>query len=235
MTPKAALAAVLLTAATSPAMAQGITGGELGIEYNAPTDGSDFGGTTYSGGVEYGFLDMFSVSGNAAGYKLDNIDTTSYNVTLHGTYHLSSSTSAGAFYAYDDLDGDSVNILGIEGGSEFFGGDASGYIGRVDDGTDTGTLFGVEGSYGLRSGFSLIGNVDLLNVDGDTLSQAAIGARYQMEVGPEFYAQIGRVTGDFDGNSDSVGFFTVGAKVAFGNERGTTFTNRSVLEALPGF
>lgn len=232
---KAVSAAVILAAAYSTAIAQGVTGGELGIAYSAPTNGSDFGGTTYSGGVEYGFLQTFSVSGNAAGYKLDNIDTTSNNVTLHGTYHLSSTASAGGFYARDNLDGDIANIFGIEGGTEFMGGDVGGYIGRVDGGGDNGTLLGVDGSYALRNGFSVVGQADLLNVSGDTLSQTSIGGAYQMAAGPEFYAQIGRVTGDFGGASDSVGFFTIGAKVAFGASRGTTFSNRSVLSVLPGF
>ncbi|MFZ3584109.1 hypothetical protein ACOI1H_18375 [Loktanella sp. DJP18] len=235
MNHKAALAAAILAVASSSATAQGVTGGELGITYNAPTNGSDFGGTTYTGGLEYGFLQTFSVSANAAGYKFDNIDTTSNNVTLHGTYHLSSTASVGGFYARDDLDGTTADIFGAEGGTEFMGGDVGGYLGRVDDGTDTGTLLGFDGSYALRNGFSVIGEADVYNVDGDTLSQVSIGAEYELAVGPEFYAHIGRVTGDIDGSSDSVGFFGIGAKVAFGATRGTTFSNRSVLDVLPGF
>ena len=232
---KAALAATVLVAASSPAMAQEITGGELGIEYNAPTNGSDFGGTTYSGGVEMGFMQTFSLSANAAGYKPDNFDTTASNITLHGTYHLSSATSVGGFYAHDSVDGGDVNLFGIEGGTAFMGGDVGGYLGRTTGEDENGTLFGVDGSYALRNGFSLLGNADLFNVDGATLSQVSVGAEYQMEVGPQFYAQVGRITGNYDGQSDGVGFFTVGAKVAFGASRGTTFTNRSIFEVLPGF
>ena len=232
---RTALAAACLAVAAPTAFAQGITGGELGIEYNAPTNGSDFGGTTYSGGIEYGFMQTFSVSANAAGYKPDGISTTASNVTLHGSYHLSSSASVGAFYARDSVDGGDANIYGIEGGTEFMGGDVGGYIGKADGEDGDGTLLGVEGSYGLRSGFSVIGEADLFNVDDVTLSQIAIGGQYQMQAGPEFYAQIGRITGDVGDESDSVGFIGIGAKVSFGASRGTTFTNRSIFEVLPGF
>ena len=63
MTHTAALAAVLLAAAT-PVLAQSL-GGELGIEYNAPLDGDDFGGTVYTGGLEYNFAQPVSISVNA--------------------------------------------------------------------------------------------------------------------------------------------------------------------------
>ncbi|MFQ3253386.1 MAG: hypothetical protein ACI9U6_001681 [Loktanella salsilacus] len=224
--------AILLATLPLSAFAQGITGGDLGIEYNAPLDGSDFGGTTYSGGVEYGFMRTFSMSVNAAAYKPDNISTTATNVTLHGTYQLSSAASVGGFYGYDSIDGEGLNLFGIEGGTEFMGGDVGAYIGRAED---DGTIFGIDGSYDLRSGFSVIGNVDLIDVDDARLTQASIGAEYQMAAGPQFYTQIGRITGDVGDDSDSVGFFTIGAKVAFGAARGTTFDNRSIFEVIPGF
>ncbi|WP_386681642.1 hypothetical protein [Loktanella sp. R86503] len=224
--------AILLAALPFSASAQGVTGGDLGIEYNAPLDGSDFGGTTYSGGLEYGFMRTFSMSVNAAAYKPDNISTTATNVTLHGTYQLSSIASVGGFYGYDSIEDEGAHLFGIEGGTEFMGGDVGGYIGRVED---EGTMLGFDGSYDLRSGFSVIGNVDLIDIDDARLAQASIGAEYQMAAGPQFYTQIGRISGNFDGDSDAVGFFTIGAKVAFGAARGTTFDNRSVFEVLPGF
>jgi hypothetical protein len=226
--------AILLATLPFPTFAQGITGGELGVEYNAPTNGSNFGGTTYSGGLEYGFLQNFSVSANAAGFKPDNISTTANNITLHGTYHLSSAASLGGFYGFDSVDGDGLDLFGVEGRTEFMGAKFSAYLGKADDSGDEGTIFGMDGSYGLRSGFSLIGNVDLIDLD-TRLTEASIGAEYQMVSGPQFYTQIGQITGDVGTKSDSVGFFTVGAKVAFGAARGTTFTNRSVFEVLPGF
>lgn len=231
----ATAAAILVAASSSAAMAQGITGGELGIEYNAPLNGSDFGGTTYSGGLEYGFMDMFSVSGNIAAYKFDNLGTDASNITLHGTYFLSSTTAVGAFYGHDDLEGDNAHLYGIEGRMDLFGTDVGGYLGKVDGDGDSGTILGLDGSYALRSGFSIIGNLDLVDADDDTLSQIAAGVEYQMMSGPEFYAQIGHAELDSSLGSESAGFVTVGAKVAFGQNRGTTFDNRSLLEAVPGF
>ncbi len=232
---RAVTAAILMAAASSPVFAQGITGGELGIEYNAPTNGSDFGGTTYSGGFEYGFLDTFSVSADVATYKFDNVGTDANNITLHGSYFLSPTTAIGGFFAHDSIEDADRNLYGLEGRTSYMGGDVGAYIGQADGDGDTGTIFGVDGSYALRSGFSVIANVDLFDSDIGTISQVSAGAEYQMQVGPQFYAQIGNVTGDLHGNDDSYGFFTVGAKVAFGASGGTTFTNRSVLEVVPGF
>jgi len=234
MTYKATIAAACIAAAGTPVFAQ-VTGGELGIEYNAPIDGSDFGGTTYSGGIEYGFMQTFSVSANVAGYKFDNIDTDASNVTLHATYHLSSAASAGAFFARDDVEDGYANIYGIEGGTEFMGGDIGGYIGRTDTDGEDATLFGVDGTYSFGNGFALISDIDLLSIDDTTLSQASFGAEYQLQSGPSFYAQVGRISASVDDDSDSVGFVTIGAKVAFGAQRGTTFENRSILEVIPGF
>ncbi|WP_089897455.1 hypothetical protein [Loktanella fryxellensis] len=223
-----------MLAAASPALAQ-VSGGELGIEYNAPLNGSDFGGTTYSGGLGYGVMNVANVSANVAGYKFDNLGTDASNVTLHATYLMSSDIGVGAFVASDSIEGENATLVGVEGRGTLYGASLGGYLGRADDGTDTGTIFGVDGAYALRSGFSAIGNIDYFDAGGDNLSQISVGGEYQMAVGPQFYAQIGSVTGDFDGVSESYGFFTVGAKVAFGADQGTLFTNRSILEVLPGF
>ena len=231
----AAIAAALLMAASTPALAQGITGGQLGIEYAAPVDGSDFGGTTYSGGLEYGINRQFSVAVDASGYLPDNLDTDFSSLTLHGIYHLSDEASVGVFAGRDSVEDASANLYGIEGGMELMGGTVEGYIGQVDGDIDDATLFGLSGVYDLRPNISVIGNLDVANTDDTTLSQAAVGAQYQLDGGPAFYAKIGNVTAEFAGDDESQAFIGIGATIAFGAERGTTFDQRSLFEVVPGF
>ena len=235
MTHSAALAAVLLAAAT-PLAAQGITGGQLGIEYNAPIDGSDLGGTTYHGGLEYAFNRAFTASVNAAGYRLDNFDTSAGNVTLHGTYALSGAASAGLFVARDSLDDEDATLFGIEGGTEAYPGlTAGGYLGAVrGDGYD-GTILGIEGDYGLRSNVSLIGDADLISGDGLDVGQIALGASYTIDSGPRFTAKVGQARIDDGTTDETFAFISVGVDVAFGNQRGTTFDTRSIFDVIPGF
>ena len=237
MTHTAALAAVLLAAA-SPLAAQGITGGQLGIEYDAPIDGSDLGGTTYHGGLEYAFNRAFTASVNVAGYRLDNIDTSAGNVTLHGTYALDSAASVGLFVSRDSLDDTDADAMlyGIEGGTEAYPGlTAGGYIGAVNGDDYDGTIVGIEGDYGLTPNVSLVGDADLITGDGVDIGQIALGASYAIASGPTFTAKIGQARIDDGTTDDSFAFISVGVDVAFGNQRGTTFDTRSIFDVLPGF
>ncbi len=239
MTYTAALAAAILAVASTTATAQGFTGGSVGIEYNAPTDGSDFGGTTYTGGLEYGFLRNFSVALNVSAYKLENVGTTAANATLHATYHLDDLASVGIFSAADSIEDTTGavftnTIFGVEGGTTFMGGDVGGYLGRLD-GEDTYTVAGVDGEYALARGFSAIAGFDLLTGNDQTNSQISIGAQYEMARGPKFYAKIGSTREDFAGVEDVDTFVGIGASVAFGASRGTTFGTRSAFESLPRF
>lgn len=235
----AALAAAVFAVAASPIMAQGFSGGEVGIEYNAPTDGSDFGGTTYTAGLEYGFARQFSVALNLSGYKLENVSTTAANATLHGTYHLNDTASVGVFSAADSMDDatgatKTNTIFGVEGGTEFMGGDVGGYVGRLKD-DDTYTMLGIDGEYAFARGFSAIGGFDVMTNDNATNSQFSVGAQYAMERGPQFYVKVGTTSEEAPGYSDSSTFVGVGASVSFGASRGTTFGTRSAFETLPRF
>lgn len=235
MSYQTAFAAAVIAVVGSPVLAQGISGGQLGIEYSAPTDGSDFGGTTYSGGLEYAISRQFAVGVDISGYKPDNIDTDFTSATLHGIYHLSDTASAGVFFGRDFVDNADANIYGIEGGTEFMGGTVGGYIGKSDGDAADATLFGVDGAYALSNGFSVIGDFDRISVDDTAISQISLGAEYGMNAGPSFYAKVGNVSADDNGTTESQTFFTIGAQVAFGAGRGTTFDQRSVFETVPGF
>lgn len=234
MTSKIYITVAAAVLACGPAWAQQFTGGQLSITYEAPSDGGDFGGTTYSAGGEYAINRDFSVAADVSGYRLDNIDTDASSVTLHGIYHLSDTASAGLFIGQDYANDDTANVYGIEGGTEFMGGDVGGFFGRVDGDNDA-TIFGVDGSYALRNGFSLIGNAGIASTDTTDTRRYAVGAEYQLSTGLEFYAELGKVTAEVGSLSDDQTYIGVGATIAFGSGRGTTFDQRSLFEILPGF
>lgn len=231
---KAAIAVTLMVAA-SPISAQ-VTGGSIGVEYSTPTDGTDLGGTTYSGAIEYTIGRNFAVSADLSGYRLDNISTDASSATLHGIYHLSETASVGAFYGRDQLDGgDARDLYGIEGGTEFAGGVVEGYIGQLDGAANDVTLLGVDGQYGISNGFSVIGNAGFAFSDAGDISRFSLGAEYELSGGPQFYAELGSVSVESGGVSADQTFIGVGARVAFGAQRGTTFGSRSLFEITPGF
>jgi hypothetical protein len=231
---KAAIAAAVLAVA-SPAAAQ-VTGGSLGIEYNAPTDGGDFGGTTYFGSVEYAFSRNIAVSLDLSGYRLDNISTDASSATLHGVYHFDEQTSLGAFYGADQVDGgDARALYGIEAGTEFGDADVEGFIGQLEGASTDAVFLGADVNYGLSNGFAVTANAGLTDVDDLSLSRIAIGGTYEITGGPEFYAEVGNVSLESDGVSADQTFVGIGARINFGAARGTTFDQRSLFEILPGF
>lgn len=238
MSHKAAIAAAVLTVVGTPIFAQGITGGQLGVEYNMPTDGSDFGGTTYSGGLEYAITRQISVSVDATGYATDNLDISGSNISLHGIYHLSDSASAGVFIGSDKLEDadESVTVYGVEGGTEFMGGAVGGYLGFTDSSGVDSTVFGADGAYALSNGFSVVGGLDVLSSDADTtVSRLTLGAQYEIQGGPELYAHVGNVSASDTSSAADQTFIGIGARVAFGAQRGTTFEGHSIFDAVAGF
>ena len=231
---KSAFAAALVVLA-APATAQ-VTGGSLDIEYDFPTGGGDLGGTTYSGAIEYGITRDFSVSLDVGGYRLDNINNDATNLTLHGVYHLDDLTSFGAFVGSDAIeDSDRQSLYGIEAGTEFGTAEVEAYIAAFDGADEDATLFGADGKYSFGNGISAIASYGLATADSADLSRIAIGAEYEIAGGPQFYAEIGTVDADGFGVSADETFIGLGARVAFGAERGTTFGQRSLFEILPGF
>ena len=236
MTYKMILTTAALSALCGPALAQGFTGGQIGIGYEAPVDGGDFGGTTYSLGGEYAFTRDFSVAGDVSSYRLDNIDEDASSVTIHGIYHFSQTASAGVFIGQDYLTGDDANLFGVEAGTEFMGGDVGGYIGSIDGNSD-GIIAGLDGEYAFGNGVSLTANAGFYTSDdGDAdLSRFAIGSEYRFDSGLEFYAELGNVAVSLDDRDADETYLGIGATLNFGAARGTTFDQRSLFEILPGF
>lgn len=234
MITKSAITAAVLAALSSPLAAQGITGGQLGIEYIAPLDGSDFGGTAYNGGIEYAITRQFSVSADFSSYSLDTFTTDPSSLTLHGIYHMGDTASLGVFYGQDSVGDDDATFYGLEGGTEFMGGDVVGYVAKVDGNSD-GTMFGVDGTYDWRDGIGLTGNAGIVSVNGTSVRRISVGGVYEMAEGPEFFGEVGSLSAETGGVSDSQAFLGLGARINFGAQRGTTFDQRSLYEILQGF
>ncbi|MFT4699706.1 MAG: hypothetical protein ACI90E_000372 [Yoonia sp.] len=231
---KVALAAAIM-AVTSPAAAQ-VTGGSLGIEYSAPTDGGDFGGTTYSGSLEYAFNRNFALSFDISGYRLDNISTNASSVTVHGIYNLDEMTSFGVFYGADSVDSaDAQALYGVEAGTEFGDADVEAFLGQLEGVSDDALVYGFDANYAFSNGFSATGSGGFTDVDDRSLSRIAIGGQYEIFGGPQFYAEIGNVSAKTGGVEADQTFVGLGARIAFGADRGTTFKQRSLFEILPGF
>lgn len=224
-------AAAMAVLVSSPISAQGFVGAELGIDVFAFSDNTNLGYTTYSGSLEYGITRNFDVAIDLSRYGLNSLDENVNNATLHAIYHPSNTMSVGAFFGRDYFNRGSIDSLGIEGGAEVFGGDLEGFLGRIDDGTDTGTIYGISGAYPLGGNFAATGEVKAADIGGNTLTRAALGAQYGFDRGPNLYGQIGTI----DVGATNETFFSLGATVALGSQRGTTFGSRSLLDIVPGY
>lgn len=234
MITKAAAAAVLLAVAT-PVYAQGVTGGTLGVEVNAPTDLSDFGGTTYFGGIEYAINKNFSVAADISSYRFDNLGTDASSATLHGIYHMNDLTSFGLFFGQDKNETETSKVMGVEAGTEFMGGTVEGYVGRANSDTSDATIIGADGFYDWSESIQFTGGAAIANFDLGSTRTVTVGASYTISNGPDLYAEIGSVSVDDGTSTDSDTFIGLGARLNLGAERGTTFDQRSLFEILPQF
>lgn len=231
------ITAAVLAVVGSGVMAQGITGGSIGVEVTQPTDLDDFTGTNYFGAIEYGINRQFAVSADISSYRFDSIDEDARSATLHGIYHLSDTASVGAFVGQDmPENGSDITIYGVEGGTEFMGGKVEGYVGIADNDDDT-VIFGVDGTYAFNEAISFVAGAAFSEGNDDiSASTISAGAEYTITGGPALYAEIGNSSSDGLGANDiDETFVGVGARINFGAARGTTFGQRSLFEALPNF
>ncbi len=222
---KAAIAAAAIAVASTPVFAQSFTGGELGIEYNTFVDDFDIDGVSYNGAVEFGINRNIGF-----GLDVDKFDIgeggSDPRVTLHGIYHLSNQASVGAFYS--ESPGVDVNnaSFGIEGGTALFGGDVGGYIGSQEVGDEDVLIFGLDSKTPVFSQFSVFTDFDLVGNNDIAAATSELGVSYQMQNGPEFYGQYGRLSAATGGGSVSTDYIGIGARITFGAHRGTTFEGR---------
>jgi len=236
---KTLLASALVLSAGA-ASAQGFTGGYLGVEALSFAEDDNDISPNYTGGIEYGFNRNWGIAANIGSYDQGLLAGSGGNLTLHLMYHLNEDASVGLFRSADaiDVDGDAYGqgMTGIEVGYEMGKLQGEGFLGFYDDemGSDNlaslsgSTLFGASGSYAVTNTISANASLGYLSSDVEDITSVSAGASYVFNSGPSIYAEVGQ----FDaGDSDST-FIGIGANVALGAGRGTTFDIRSAFDSV---
>ncbi len=223
-----ALAAGLL--AVSAAQAAEVTGAEAGLEFSTLTgDLDDLNKTTASGSLEVSFSQAFAVQGDIALSQLGFVDESAHSLGLHAIYNAPT-LSGGLFYGKDWIDGEDAEYYGLEVGTsiDILRGEA--YLGRADDGSSDGTIFGVRGDYAATESISIGARYDLMNIETTDINRLSLTAGYTTG-NFELTGEVGRF--DID-DADAEAFVSIGAKMNFGARNGTTFERRGLLSVVPG-
>jgi len=233
-----ALAWTAIVAATvtgNAAVAQEFKGAEVSAEVLGYTDNSDLGETAYRGSLEFGIFGPFGIQADLAFHDSRTVDLGARTTTVHVTYDALAFATVGLFYSHDELDESaidgSVSLYGLEAGRNFGAAAGEAYFGFFDSDGDNGQVAGAEGSYDISRNISVTGSADILFSDADA-TRFALGGAYRFgDGGPSVFGQVGRLNVDGDGDT----FLTLGAKLAIGPSRGTTFGSRGLFDILSGF
>ncbi len=212
------------------AQALGFEGAQISAETLAYGDESDFGSTSYSGGLQFGIAGGIGIGADLSYYGFDTLGLDGRNATVHGIYTLNPVTTAGLFIGQDSLDGVTADIYGIEGQASFGGTTVEAYLGQIDGDLNSGTMLGVNANLSLGQSFALTGSLGSVDAD-EQINRLALGAEYQLGLGPTLYAEVGQISG---GDSDE-NYVMLGARLAIGPNGGTIFGSRSVFDIVPGF
>lgn len=210
-----------------------VTGGEVSLGYSGLTGSSvnDVTKTAMGGSLEFGIAPGFSVQGDLGLSKFGRTDSDSHSMGLHAIYHVNEATSVGGFLGRDRIDGTNLDFFGVEIGHQIGQFGAEGYIGHAEIAGGSGTVLGMEGNYALGDTATVglrYDNIDLGNLDTSRLS---LTGEIGVLPGLSLTGEIG--SADVAG-FDSEMFAGIGVRVNFGDRRGTTFRDRSVMNLLPG-
>lgn len=230
----AGLAAILLS---GTAQAQEFKGAEISVEALAFTEADDVVSTTYRGSAEMAVYGGFGVAADLNFYDFGDSDGIR-NLTVHAIYDAFEFATVGAFYAFDSSEGETVSTYGIEGGRSFGSAGVEGYLGLVDAEAEAFRVLGADGTYDVTDSISLTGSAAFLLADEGQASRLSAGGEYRFGgTGPALYAEIGRlsISDEVEDLGASATFVGVGARIAVGPNRGTTFESRGVYEAIAGF
>ena len=229
------LAASLPLVISNSAQAFEFTGGSIDLNYSAFTEDNDFATTALTGAVEFGFNRNFGVQFDLGTFAYDFVDESGTNAALHAIYHINETSSLGAFYGRDEIDGEGVDFYGVEIGQEFQDFGVEAYIGAGDDSGVSATVFGLTGLYEFDQGFGLGASWERMDFNGDLdLTRFAVKADFAVGSNVDLYAEFGSFSADGFGVSGSENFFGIGAKFNFGASRGATFEDRGMLKLIPG-
>jgi hypothetical protein len=221
---------------TGIASAQEFKGAEVSAEVLSYTDDGDIAQTTYRGSLEFGVFGGFGVAADLSFYNFGD-DESERNVTLHVLYDALAMATVGGFYSNEGYEDGSIDSFGIEAGRSMGAAGVEGYLGFADDEESSYRFLGLDAAYDISPNISLTGGFSVIDGDEVGSSRLSIGGEYRFGDGPAVYAQVGRFNLDFDGTpeDESETFIGVGARIAVGPNRGTTFDARGLTETLSGF
>jgi hypothetical protein len=219
------------------AKAQEFKGAEVAVEVLSYEEDDDITSTSYRGSVEAGVYGGLGVAADLSFQDFGD-DEGVRSFTLHALYDAFQFATVGAFASRDSSDGSDSQIYGIEAGRSFGSLGVESFLGAGDsEGVDFG-VFGIEALYDISPAFSVTGSVTSVALDGGTIGRASLGGEYRFnDTGPAVYGEIGRLSVEDDAETFGVSttYFGLGARIAIGPNRGTTFDSRGLRELLSGF
>lgn len=218
------------------AQAVEVTGGSVGLSYSGFTEDFSVSRIAVDGSVELGFNQNISAQVDLAynDFNLTGLRATTFG--LHGIYHISDSTSLGAFYAFEDSNvrGGDLDIYGIEAGHDAGYVEVEGYLGRINGGATDGDMLGVQARYEFASELGMTGSYDRVSSGGNDLSKFAVQLDRDVAPNVNLFAEIGTARVNGGGLSGNEPFVGLGGKVVFGAARGATFEQRGFSRIIPG-
>lgn len=221
-------------ALASPLQAE-VTGGSIGLSHSAFTDDKSVSKTSLDGSVEYRFNQQFSMQGDLSLNEFNESNISLRNLTLHGIYHLSPSTSLGAFVGIDRISGESANLYGLEFGSDMGRTDLEGYVAIGEEEDVDATLLGLSGRYAYTDAVGFGASLDYGDIDGVVdFTRFGVSADYNVTETVNLSAELGEFDINAGGFGGSETYIKLGATVKFGAKRGTTFERRSLTSLFPG-
>ncbi len=218
-----------------------LTGGYVDLGYSTFTD-SDFGDVfNLNGACELAFSRSFSAQLDLGGYRFQNLNENATGWTLHANLHTTRNASFGAVYGRENVDGPDFDFYGSEAGFDAGPVDVEGYLGHQevpDFSGFGGTLFGVSVSNDVTDKWQISASYDLVdNIYGVLdFGLFSVGANYAVSDNAELYGNIGtaHISSPIISGSTNEAYVGIGIRMNLGNERGTTFGRRGVLDKLPG-
>jgi len=218
------------------AQAVEVTGGSVGLSFSAFAEETSVNRVAVDGSVELGFNRNISVQIDLAysDFNFTGLNTTTLG--LHGIYHLSDTTSLGAFYVNEDENGGGdLDIFGVEAGHDAGQFEVEGYLARVNGGGADGDMLGVSARYELPTALGVSGSYDRVSGSGADFRKFAVQLDRDVSPSVNLYAEVGTARLNVAGLTDSEPFVGLGGKFVFGAQRGATFGQRGFTRILPGF
>lgn len=226
--------ATVLLAGASQAQEVNLVGGRINLAYSEFTSDTSFAKATLDGSMELGFGQNIGLQMDLGLNAFNAANEQGTNVGLHGLYHVDQTTSLGAFYSVDTVEGTNTSLYGVEAGHSFGDGGVDGYLGQSSGDGSTATIFGLNGTVRF-SDFGIGASLDYTSVENVSLTRIGIQGSCRIGDMSKIYVEVGQLHGDIDGfGLDSESYVKLGATFNLGPKHGTTFGSRSLFNLIPG-